>query len=54
MKKQEEAREISFEDMVRVRRDEMASVLPGFYTQIADGDKVAIIESPTAEERSMR
>ena len=54
MKKQEEQREIGFEEMVRVRRDEMASVLPGFYTQIVDGDKVAIIESPSAEERSRR
>ena len=50
MKKQTEEG-LKFSELVEIRREEMKSVLPGFYTQVTDGVNEARVESPSAEER---
>jgi len=51
MKKQTEEDNIKFSELVEIRREEMKSVLPGFYTQVTDGVNETRVESPSAEER---
>lgn len=42
---------IDIKTLVEIRKDEMESILPGFYTQIVVGDEVIEVKSPDASER---
>ena len=46
-------KEISFDVLKEVRKAEMESILPGYSTRIAMGNKEAIIESPSTFSRTL-
>ena len=49
----EEGKQISFKELVDVRREEMQSMLPGFMAEVrGGGDKLVRVYSPNAFEKS--
>ena len=44
---------ITFEELKKVRETEMEGVLPGYFTRITLGNKEAFIESPSTFNRTL-
>ena len=42
--------DISFEELVRIRTEEMRHMLPNKQTVVTDGKKSVIVKSPSADE----
>ena len=42
--------DISFKELVEIRKEEMRGMLPNMQTIVTDGDKSVVVKSPTAEE----
>ena len=42
--------DISFEELVKIRTEEMKSMMPNMQTVLEYGDKKVIIKSPSADE----
>ena len=48
----DEGKSISFDELVKVRKDEMEGMLPGLYAEITMGNKSKKVYSPRAFEKS--
>ena len=47
-----EEKQISFDELVKVRKEEMESMLPGFYAEVKRGERSKKVYSPNALEKT--